>query len=62
MRLFTITGRLLASTTIFGLSLAKPLSVQDEKAKRAADSVIAPKVFIVDMVCLMIPSSEGNST
>ncbi|MCJ1303533.1 hypothetical protein MMC08_006343 [Hypocenomyce scalaris] len=49
MRLSTITGQLLASTVIFGFSLAKPLSVHDAKVKRGDDSVIAPKVFIIDM-------------
>lgn len=54
MRLSTIAGRLLASAAIFGLSLAKPLSAQDEKAKRSESYVVAPKVFIIDMVGLTV--------
>lgn len=56
MRLPKIANRLLASAAIFGLSLAKPSSAQDEKAKRYESGVIAPKVFIIDMVGLTVLS------
>lgn len=52
MRLTSITALLLASTAIFGLSLAKPWSAQAGKVKRSGDCVAAPKVFIIDMVGL----------
>lgn len=54
MRLSTITGQLLASIVLYGLSLANPLIEQDEKVKRSEDFPVAPKVFLIDMVSLTV--------